>query len=73
MGLEIDFISGMESFTRDLLDSNELEDGLLSIHFLPGKKMVGDVWITQQRIFHDGLVKYYGSVEKKFMMLIMRW
>ncbi|MBM7651291.1 histidinol-phosphatase HisJ [Neobacillus cucumis] len=65
VGLEVDFISGMESFTRDLLDSHELEDGLLSVHFLPGK----DGWRCvdfSAEDFQDGLVKYYGSVEKVY-------
>lgn len=65
VGLEIDFIPGMESFTRDLLDSNELEDGLLSIHFLPGKNGWRCVDYSAED-FHDGLVKYYGSVEKVY-------
>ncbi|MCQ6563032.1 histidinol-phosphatase HisJ [Paenibacillus mendelii] len=67
VGLEVDYIPGMESDTRQLLDScgNRLEDGVLSVHFLPGKSGWRCVDYTPAD-FKDGLIDYYGSVDKVY-------
>ncbi|UVI31044.1 histidinol-phosphatase HisJ [Paenibacillus spongiae] len=67
VGLEVDYIPGMESYTRQLLDNcgNRLEDGVLSVHFLPGKNGWRCVDYKPDD-FKDGLIDYYGSVEKVY-------
>jgi histidinol-phosphatase (PHP family) len=67
VGLEVDFITGMENFTRSLINDHceKLEDGLLSIHFLPGKGGWRCVDYSAED-FKEGLVDYYGSVERVY-------
>ncbi|MEW5976704.1 MAG: histidinol-phosphatase HisJ [Acidobacteriota bacterium] len=64
VGLEVDFIPGFESETRELLRRCEgaLEDAVLSVHFLPGKGGWRCVDFSAED-FQDGLVEEYGSVE----------
>ncbi|GAA0133907.1 histidinol-phosphatase HisJ [Paenibacillus sp. YSY-4.3] len=67
IGLELDFIQGMESFTRELLDQygHRMQDSILSVHFLIGKN--GWRCVDSNPIdFKDGLIDYYGSVENVY-------
>jgi histidinol-phosphatase (PHP family) len=64
VGLEVDFIPGFETETRRLLEycGERLEDGILSVHFLPG----GDRWRCVDHSaedFEEGLLRHYGSLE----------
>jgi histidinol-phosphatase (PHP family) len=64
VGLEVDFIPGFESETRRLLAycGDRLEDGLLSVHFLP----VADAWRCIDHSvedFEEGVLSWYGSLE----------
>jgi histidinol-phosphatase (PHP family) len=63
-GLEVDFISGFEAETRKLLDycGTRLEDSLLSVHFLPGKKGWRCVDHSLED-FEEGMLGFYGSIE----------
>jgi len=64
VGLEIDYIPGFEPAIRDLLRSvgSQLDDALLSVHFLPGKGGWRCIDYSSED-FQDGLVDVYGSVE----------
>jgi histidinol-phosphatase (PHP family) len=64
VGLEVDYIPGFEAeTTRMLADVGpDLEDGLLSIHFLQGKGGWRCVDYSPED-FGEGLVSLYGSVE----------
>lgn len=63
-GLEVDFIPGFEAETRKLLDycGARLDDGLLSVHFLPGKNGWRCVDHSVED-FEEGMLGFYGSVE----------
>ncbi|MFD1952786.1 histidinol-phosphatase HisJ [Paenibacillus thailandensis] len=67
VGLEVDYIPGMEAWTKELLDrcGSRLEDGVLSVHFLPGRGGWRCVDYTADD-FKEGLVDYYGSVERVY-------
>ena len=62
-GLEVDYIPGFELDTRDMLKKYgpDLEDSLLSVHFLEGKGGWRCVDHSPED-FQDGLVSVYGSV-----------
>ncbi len=64
VGLEVDFIPGFEPETRRLLQhcGNRLEDGILSVHFLPVKNGWRCVDHSAED-FEEGLLSHYGSVE----------
>lgn len=66
-GLEVDYIPGMEAWTAELLGrcGSRLEDGLLSVHFLPGKGGWRCVDYNAED-FKEGLVDYYGSAERVY-------
>jgi len=63
-GLEVDYIPGFEPDTRDMLRKYgpDLEDSLLSVHFLQGKGGWRCVDHSPED-FQEGLVSAYGSVE----------
>ncbi len=63
IGLEVDYIPSFEAETRKMLDKfgPDLEDSLLSVHFLPGV----DGWRCvdfSPDDFKEGLINAYGSV-----------
>jgi histidinol-phosphatase (PHP family) len=64
VGLEVDYIPGFEGPIREMLNryGSQLEDSLLSIHFLEGKGGWRCVDMSPED-FQDGLVDVYGSVE----------
>jgi histidinol-phosphatase (PHP family) len=64
VGLEVDYIPGFELETRHLLSQvgSELDDALLSVHFLKGEGGWRCVDYSP-RDFAEGLVSVYGSVE----------
>jgi histidinol-phosphatase (PHP family) len=64
VGLEIDYIPGFEPEIRAMLKryGSQLEDALLSVHFLEGKGGWRCVDMSPED-FQDGLVDVYGSVE----------
>ncbi len=63
-GLEVDYIPGFEPEVRELLGQAgpELQDSLLSVHFLPGKGGWRCVDMSPED-FLDGLLEVYASVE----------
>lgn len=63
-GLEVDYIPGFEPEIRELLcrAGPELQDSLLSVHFLPGKGGWRCVDMNPED-FQEGLLDVYGSVE----------
>src|SRR5262247_2926414 len=64
VGLEVDYIPGFESEVREMLNRNgsQLDDALLSVHFLEGKGGWRCVDLSPED-FQDGLIDAYGSVE----------
>jgi len=64
VGLEVDFIPGFEDEIRHLLGQvgPQLEDSVLSVHFLPGKGGWRCVDYSADD-FKDGLLDIYGSTE----------
>jgi histidinol-phosphatase (PHP family) len=64
VGLEVDYIPGFESEIQAMLKryGSQLEDALLSVHFLKGKGGWRCVDLSPED-FQDGLVDVYGSVE----------
>jgi histidinol-phosphatase (PHP family) len=64
VGLEVDYIPGYESEVREMLNryGSQLDDALLSVHFLEGKGGWRCVDLTPED-FQEGLVDPYGSVE----------
>ena len=64
VGLEVDYIPGYESEVREMLNryGSQLDDALLSVHFLEGKGGWRCVDLSPED-FQDGLVDPYGSVE----------
>jgi histidinol-phosphatase (PHP family) len=64
VGLEVDYIPGFERETRQMLDKygSELEDALLSVHFLKGKGGWRCVDHSPED-FQEGLLSVYGGVE----------
>jgi histidinol phosphatase-like PHP family hydrolase len=63
IGLEVDYIPGYESWRRHLLAEygKWLDDGILSVHFLPGAGGWRCIDRSPQDVV-DGLIRYYGSV-----------
>jgi histidinol-phosphatase (PHP family) len=64
VGLEVDYIPGYEIEIRQLLDTcgPDLDDALLSVHFLEGRG--GWRCVDYSAVdFQEGLVNFYGSVE----------
>ena len=61
-GLEVDYLPGHESYTKELLKewNHELEEILFSIHFMPGKGGIRCIDFTPED-FQDGLIDYYGD------------
>jgi histidinol-phosphatase (PHP family) len=64
VGLEVDYIPGHETWTRNLLTryGPDMDDALLSVHFLEGKKGWRCVDHSPDD-FQEGLLEVYGSVE----------
>jgi len=64
VGLEVDYIPGYESDVSDMLNTHgaQLDDALLSVHFLEGKGGWRCVDLSPED-FQDGLIDVYGSVE----------
>ncbi|HZG54987.1 histidinol-phosphatase HisJ [Paenibacillus sp.] len=67
VGLEMDYLHGRESFTEELLSeasaAAELEDVIISVHYLPGRGGMRCVDYKPED-FRDNLLSYYGSMEK---------
>ena len=65
IGLEVDFIDGMEEETKKLLNEYgpHIEDGLLSVHFIKTGDKYTDI---DGKEGFEKAVKYYGSVEKVY-------
>ena len=63
-GLEVDYIPGHETWTRNLLTRYglDIDDALLSVHFLEGKGGWRCVDHSPDD-FHEGLLEPYGSME----------
>lgn len=61
-GIELDFLSGQEAYSRLLLREYGpyLDDGLLSVHLIPGQDGLRCVDHDPED-FRAGLIKYYGS------------
>ncbi len=64
VGLEVDYIPGYESDVRTMLNDygSQMDDALLSVHFLEGKGGWRCVDLSPED-FQDGLIDVYGSVE----------
>jgi histidinol-phosphatase (PHP family) len=64
VGLELDYIPGFEPEIREMLNryGSQIEDALLSVHFLKGKGGWRCVDLSAED-FRDGLIDVYGSVE----------
>lgn len=64
VGLEVDYIPGYESDVRDMLNTHgaELDDALLSVHFLEGRGGWRCVDFSPED-FQEGLIDPYGSIE----------
>src|SRR3990172_8600137 len=64
IGLEVDYIPGFEEEIRRLLDQvgPELEDAVLSVHFLPSEEGWRCVDYSAED-FKEGLLDEYGSIE----------
>ncbi|GIP33778.1 histidinol-phosphatase HisJ [Paenibacillus sp. J2TS4] len=64
-GLEIDYLPGKPEYTLELVEQchREVEDWVISLHFLPGNKGMRCLDYTPQD-FEEGLLGYYGSMEK---------
>jgi len=64
-GVELDYLAGYEDYTRDLLKEYGpyLEDGLLSVHLIPGNGGLRCV-DHEPADFQEGLIDYYGSYHK---------
>ena len=64
VGLEVDYIPGYESDIRTMLNDygSQMDDALLSVHFLEGKGGWRCVDLSPED-FQDGLIDVYGSVE----------
>lgn len=63
VGLELDYLHGMEEYTLDLVDrcAGGIDDIVLSVHYLPGKGGMRCVDHSTAD-FHDGLLGAYGSM-----------
>lgn len=64
VGLEVDYIPGYEPDVREMLNTHgaELDDALLSVHFLEGRGGWRCVDFSPED-FQEGLIEPYGSVE----------
>ena len=64
VGLEVDYIPGYESDISTMLNDygSQIDDALLSVHFLEGKGGWRCVDLSPED-FQDGLIDVYGSVE----------
>ncbi|MDT8445685.1 MAG: histidinol-phosphatase HisJ [bacterium] len=64
VGLELDFVPGFEQATVDLVTQwgEQLEDSLLSLHFLPGSGAPKMLDFSPED-FTQGLLKDYGTLE----------
>ncbi|MBU3914295.1 histidinol-phosphatase HisJ [bacterium] len=65
IGLEIDFVSGYEDYTSQLLKKykTKLDDLIVSLHFIPGKHGITPVDYSIEA-FQTELLDHYGSVDK---------
>lgn len=65
VGLELDYLPGRQSFTLQFVEPwiGELEDVIVSVHYLPGKGGMRCVDYTPQD-FATNLLSHYGSMEK---------
>ncbi|MBW1846354.1 MAG: histidinol-phosphatase HisJ [Deltaproteobacteria bacterium] len=66
-GMEIDYLSGFEQYTIDLIKTyqNELDDLIISLHCIEGKGGLRSIDYTPDD-FKDGLLDYYGSINKVY-------
>ncbi|MFD0870116.1 histidinol-phosphatase HisJ [Paenibacillus residui] len=64
-GMEIDYLPGKPQYSLELAEQchHEVEDWVVSLHFLPGKDGMRCIDYTPQD-FEEGLIAYYGSMEK---------
>jgi histidinol-phosphatase (PHP family) len=65
IGLEIDYLHGAESFSDRLVDrwGRELEDVVVSVHYLPGVGGMRCIDFTPED-FRDAFLGYYGSMDR---------
>ncbi|MCL6459495.1 MAG: histidinol-phosphatase HisJ [Gorillibacterium sp.] len=64
VGLELDYLEGNESFSEEMVDrtGKELEDLLVSVHYLPGRGGMRCIDYTPLD-FRENLLSYYGSMD----------
>ncbi len=65
VGLEVDYLLGFEDETRDFLNTwgKELDDGILSVHFIPGAGGLRCIDYSLED-FKEGLLDFYGDMDK---------
>jgi histidinol-phosphatase (PHP family) len=65
IGLEIDYLYKSESFSEQMLDTwlQDLEDVIVSVHYLPGKEGNRCIDFTPDD-FRDAFLDYYGSMDR---------
>lgn len=64
IGLEMDYLHGNTSFSESMIDRHikQLEDFVVSVHYLPGKGGMRSIDFTPGD-FQEGLLSYYGSMD----------
>ncbi|EMG28503.1 histidinol-phosphatase [Listeria fleischmannii 1991] len=62
IGFEVDYLAQFEAFTRDFLNEygSQLDDGILSVHFLEGKDGIRSVDFSASD-YETGIVEFYGG------------
>ncbi|MBL1228390.1 histidinol-phosphatase HisJ [Enterococcus sp. BWB1-3] len=65
IGFELDYFSEYEAWTTDFLNEYGplTDDGILSVHFLPGKDGLRGIDYTFEE-YQDGICDFYGSFQK---------
>lgn len=65
VGMELDYLPGNREYPLQLVErwEQELEDIVVSLHYLPGKGGMRCIDFTAQD-FEEGLLTYYGSMDK---------
>jgi len=65
IGLEMDYLDGQQEFSNQILEPwlSELEDVVISVHYLPGKGGTRCIDFTPDD-FKDAFMEHYGSIEK---------
>ncbi|EFI84318.1 histidinol-phosphatase HisJ [Listeria grayi] len=65
VGFEVDYLKPFENWTRDFLAEygKQLDDGILSVHFLPGKDGYRGIDFSPED-YQEGIIGYYGDFAK---------